>query len=211
MGDDLQNAAEGVEEDFGNMLEQLKTRKKKNKPEQSKEKIVEASQGLGVMTKDQYMKLLSRVYDQLRANNPDLVDPKKALIRPPIVNRVGTSRIIWKNFAEICRTMRRDQNHVMNFFLTELSTTGSMTSQQEFLMKGKFVPKYIESLLKKYINEYVTCHMCRGVDTKLSRDTNARMNIMTCEKCGATRAVAPIQKGFQATSREERRAARNAA
>jgi len=106
--------------------------------------------------------------------------------------------------------MRRDPQHVSTFFLTELGTTGSMTAGEQFLMKGKFKPKYIESLLKKYIQEYVTCGMCRGVDTKLSRDTGARMNILTCESCGATRAVATITKGFLVATRAERRAARNA-
>jgi translation initiation factor 2 subunit 2 len=205
-----------LDAEFDDLLQQLKVSKPKKKKGEGDKKSASASvgtesgPGLGVMDKSQYTKLLERVYVQLRANNPDLVDKKKALLRPPTVEQVGTSRILWKNFAEICKTMRRDPTHVSNFFLNELGTTGSMTSGQQFLIKGKFKPKYIESLLKKYISEYVTCNMCRGVDTKLSRDTTARMNIMTCESCGATRAVATITKGFLAATRAERRAARNA-
>jgi translation initiation factor 2 subunit 2 len=205
--------AESVDTDFVNMLESLKVSKPKKVKKVDGEKTkstTEPGATVQVMDKGQYVKLLERVYVQLRANNPDLVDKKKALLRPPTVEPVGSSRILWKNFAEICKTMRRDPQHVSNFFLTELGTTGSMTSSQQFLVKGKFKPKYIESLLKKYISEYVTCSMCRGVDTKLSRDTTARMNIMTCESCGATRAVATITKGFLAATRAERRAARNA-
>jgi translation initiation factor 2 subunit 2 len=205
--------AESVDKDFIDLIASLgkvPKPKKKSKVVDKEMKIAEPGNGLGVMDKTQYTKLLERVYVQLRANNPDLVDKKKALLRPPTVEPVGSSRILWKNFADICKTMRRDPQHVSNFFLTELGTTGSMTSGQQFLMRGKFKPKYIESLLKKYISEYVTCSMCRGVDTKLSRDTTARMNIMTCESCGATRAVATITKGFLAATRAERRAARNA-
>jgi len=206
---------ESVDADFEDMLKSLSSapkppRKNKIPGVEKGPKAAEPASGGQVMDKSQYTKLLERVYVQLRANNPDLVDKKKALLRPPTVEPVGSSRILWKNFAEICKTMRRDPQHVSNFFLTELGTTGSMTSTQQFLVKGKFKPKYIESLLKKYINEYVTCHMCKGVDTKLSRDTTARMNIMTCESCGATRAVATITKGFLAATRAERRAARNA-
>ena len=213
---DEMETTDNVDQEFNDMLNALKgTKPKKSKSKGVDKEIkaaagVEPGSGLAVMDKTQYTKLLERVYVQLRANNPDLVDKKKALLRPPTVEPVGSSRILWKNFAEICKTMRRDPQHVSNFFLTELGTTGSMTSGQQFLMKGKFKPKYIESLLKKYISEYVTCSMCRGVDTKLSRDTTARMNIMTCESCGATRAVATITKGFLAATRAERRAARNA-
>jgi len=207
-----QEGGDNVDKDFDELLNSLKVSKPKKSKQKEAEKEQKASalgNGLGVMDKSQYIKLLERVYEKLRANNPDLVDKKKALLRPPAVEQLGTNRIIWKNFSEICKTMRREPTHVSNFFLTELGTTGSMTSQQQFLLKGKFKPKYIESLLKKYITEYVTCNMCRGVDTNLSRDTGARMSIMTCESCGATRAVAAIQKGFLAATRAERRAARN--
>jgi translation initiation factor 2 subunit 2 len=107
--------------------------------------------------------------------------------------------------------MKRDPDHVFRFFLAELGTTGSIDGNQRFMIKGKYVPKYIESLLKKYIAEYVTCHMCRGVDTKLVRDNVSRMYFMQCSSCGASRAVATIQKGYHATGRGERRAARNTA
>jgi len=160
--------------------------------------------------KGTYNLLMLRVYDQLRANNPDLVNKRKAVMPPPQVMRVGTSRILWTNFADTCKRMKRDPDHVMRFFLTELGTTGSIDGSDRFLMKGKFVPKYIESLLKRYINEYVTCSMCRNVDTRLSRDALTRMYFMHCESCGASRAVQAIQKGYHATAKGERRAARNA-
>lgn len=156
-----------------------------------------------------YVALMTRVYDALRANNPDLVNKKKAIIRPPQVMRVGTARVLWVNFAEICKMMKRDPDHVFRYFLAELGTTGSIDGSDRFLMKGKFVPKYIESLLKKYINEYVTCQSCRGVDTRLSRDSLTRMHFMHCESCGASRAVQAIQKGYHATSKGERRTVRN--
>ena len=70
-------------------------------------------------------------------------------------------------------------------------------------------PKQIESLLKKYIVEYVTCHMCRSPGTVLSRDSVTRLYFVKCETCKSTRSVAPIKAGFHATSRADRRAARS--
>lgn len=167
------------------------------------------SEAAKVNQKAMYQQLLTRVYDELRSNNPDLVNKKKSVLRPPQVMRVGTSRILWVNFAEICKMMKRDPEHVFRFFLAELGTTGSIDGSQRFLLKGKFVPKYIESLLKKYISEYVTCNGCRGVDTRLARDPMNRMYVMHCETCGAGRAVTAIQKGYHATAKGERKALRN--
>ena len=58
------------------------------------------------------------------------------------------------------------------------------------------------------IAEYVTCHMCRGVQTKLVRDPVSRMYFMHCDSCGASRAVTAVRAGYHATGRGERRAAR---
>mmetsp|Transcript_15831 Transcript_15831/g.25851 ORF Transcript_15831/g.25851 Transcript_15831/m.25851 type:complete len:204 (-) Transcript_15831:77-688(-) len=171
----------------------------------TKRSITEAAEG-----EYSYQHMLDRIYTQLRANNPDLVNKKRAVLRPPEVMRVGTSKILWVNFPEIAKMMKRDPDHVFRFFLAELGTTGSIDGSGRFMIKGKFVPKYIESLLKKYIAEYVTCHMCRQVETKLVRDPVSRMYFMHCSSCGASRAVQAIQKGYHATGRGERRAARNA-
>lgn len=155
-----------------------------------------------------YNLLLDRMYEQLTQNNPDLINKKRAVLRPPEVMRVGTSKILWANFPEICSMMKRDTDHVFRFFLAELGTTGSIDANGRFTIKGKYVPKYIESLLKKYIAEYVTCSMCRGVQTKLVRDNVSRMYFMHCASCGATKTVTAIKAGYHATGRGERKAAR---
>ena len=40
----------------------------------------------------------------------------------------------------------------MAFFLAELGTTGSIDGSDRLLVRGKYLPKYIESLLRKYIS-----------------------------------------------------------
>lgn len=49
------------------------------------------------------------------------------------------------------------------------------------LSPGKYVPKYIESLLRKYIVEYVTCQMCRSPNTTLTRDPVSRLFFVHCQ------------------------------
>lgn len=223
MGDEPVIKEAEVDEELAAMMASLKTKKKSSKTK--KKKKVEKGDGddadMGQVVKSDlneapegqhsYKHMLDRIYMELRANNPDLVNQRRAVLRPPEVLRVGTSKILWANFPEICKMMKRDPDHVFRFFLAELGTTGSIDGSGRFMIKGKFVPKYVESLLKKYIRDYVTCMMCRQVDTSLVRDPISRMYFMHCGSCGASRAVQAIQKGYHATGRGERRAARNAA
>merc|ERR1711906_63503 len=106
--------------------------------------------------------------------------------------------------------MERSPEHVMAFFFAELGTDGNMDGNQRLIIRGKYVPKYIESLLRKYVVEYVTCEMCRSPDTELTRDPATRLNFCKCLDCGSSRSVAQISSGYHATSRADRRAPRNA-
>ena len=47
--------------------------------------------------------------------------------------------------------MRRQPDHVIQFLFAELGTSGSMDGSQRLVIKGRFQPKQIESVLKKYI------------------------------------------------------------
>lgn len=47
--------------------------------------------------------------------------------------------------------MSRPPEHLLQFVLAELGTTGSIDGNQRLLIRGKYVPKYVESLLRKYI------------------------------------------------------------
>eukprot|EP00581_Thalassiosira_minuscula_P014182 CAMPEP_0183722556 /NCGR_PEP_ID=MMETSP0737-20130205/14474_1 /TAXON_ID=385413 /ORGANISM="Thalassiosira miniscula, Strain CCMP1093" /LENGTH=238 /DNA_ID=CAMNT_0025952743 /DNA_START=108 /DNA_END=824 /DNA_ORIENTATION=+ len=158
-----------------------------------------------------YEDMLDRVMGILHAQNPDLIEKKRRTMKPPQLTRVGTKKTLWVNFQEICTMMQRSPQHVFQFFMAELGTEGSIDGNQRLVIRGKYVPKYIESLLRKYIVSYVTCEMCRSPNTELTRDPATRLNFCKCHDCGSSRSVAPISSGYHATSRADRRAARNAA
>ena len=155
-----------------------------------------------------YTDLLDRVVDILTSNNPE--EKKRRTMPPPKLQKLGTKKTLWVNFQEICTIMQRPPEHVFQFFMAELGTDGSVDGNQRLVIKGKYVPKYIESLLKKYIVEYVTCQMCRSPNTELTKDSSTRLQFCSCSDCGSSRSVAPIRSGYHATSRADRRAARNA-
>ncbi|KDO28794.1 hypothetical protein SPRG_20001 [Saprolegnia parasitica CBS 223.65] len=129
-------------------------------------------------------------------------------MKPPQLMRVGTKKTLWVNFQEICKMMHRNPEHVLQFTLSELGTEGSIDGSQRLVIRGRYVPKYIESLLRKYITEYVTCQMCRSPNTTLTRDNVSRLHFVHCQECGSSRSVAAIRSGFHAATRADRRAAR---
>jgi len=157
-----------------------------------------------------YGELLDLVVDLLHTNNPALVEKKKRNIKPPQMTMLTSKKTMWVNFQEICSMMERSPEHVMAFFFAELGTDGNMDGNQRLIIRGKYVPKYIESLLRKYVVEYVTCEMCRSPNTCLKKDSGSRLHFLECSDCGSNRSVAQIRSCYHATSRADRRAARNA-
>lgn len=156
-----------------------------------------------------YGQLLNRVVDFVHQNNPELTDKKRFTMKPPQLMRVGTKKTLWVNFQEICSMMRRNADHVFQFMMAELGTEGSIDGNKRLVIRGKFVPKYIESLLRKYIVEYVACQMCRSFNTSLTRDSVSRLFFVSCQDCGSSRSVAQIRAGYHATTKADRRAQRN--
>ena len=47
--------------------------------------------------------------------------------------------------------LHRQPDHVLQFVATELNTDAVLGAEQELILKGNFLPKYIETMLKKYI------------------------------------------------------------
>ena len=234
--EDETKTAEEEEADVAAMLDLTKKKKKKKKAgsKKAKEEAAESSgdadmseqqrmlqeedEKQDAMTDDvedrkadySYGELLERVVDLLQTNNPDLVEKKRTRIKPPQLQLLSSKKTLWVNFQGICTMMQRDPQHVFSFFMAELGTEGSMDGNQRLIIRGKFVAKYIESLLRKYVVEYVTCSMCRSPNTDLVKNQASRLYFCTCRDCGSSRSVAPIRSGYHATSRADRRAARNA-
>jgi len=118
-----------------------------------------------------YSYLLNRVFTLLSDNNPDLVKSKKkqVIIKPPEVLREGTKKTVWANYQEICDMMHRQSDHVLAYARAELGTTASIDGNQRLVIKGRFQPKQIESVVRHYVAEYVSCRTCKSPDTDLKK------------------------------------------
>ncbi|KAJ4396668.1 translation initiation factor eIF-2 beta subunit [Gnomoniopsis smithogilvyi] len=153
--------------------------------------------GTGIFAHDEttpikYDLLLSRFFNLLTEKNPEHATgaQKSYKIPPPQCMREGNKKTVFANIAEICKRMKRSEEHVTAFLFAELGTSGSVAGGRQLIIKGRFQAKQLENVLRKYIIEYVSCKTCRSPDTELSKGEN-RLYFVTCNSCGSRRSVAP--------------------
>lgn len=92
-----------------------------------------------------YPMLLTRFFAQLQRHNPDLASSgtKSYKIPPPQCLREGNKKTIFANIAEICKRMKRTDEHVTQFLFAELGTSGSVDGSRRLVIKGRFQQKQV--------------------------------------------------------------------
>ncbi|KAF6839605.1 eukaryotic translation initiation factor 2 subunit beta [Colletotrichum plurivorum] len=197
---------EAEEDDFAARVKALDLEGKEEGAEPTGEAADEGDMdaGTGIWQHDEtkalsYSLLLNRFFHQLSQKNPDhaLSGSKSYKIPPPQCMREGNKKTIFANIAEICKRMKRTEEHVTAYLFAELGTSGSVDGSRRLVIKGRFQQKQLENVLRKYIIEYVTCKTCKSADTELSKGEN-RLYFITCNSCGSRRSVTAIKTGFSA-------------
>ncbi|KAK4230204.1 domain found in IF2B/IF5-domain-containing protein [Podospora fimiseda] len=160
--------------------------------------------GTGIWQHDEtktinYDLLTERFFALLSQKNPDHASSgtRSYKIPPPQCLREGNKKTIFANLPEICKRMKRADEHVTAYLFAELGTNGSVDGSRRLVIKGRFQQKQIENVLRTYIIEYVTCKTCRSPNTELSKGEN-RLYFITCNSCGSRRSVQAIKTGFSA-------------
>lgn len=110
-----------------------------------------------------YPLLLSRFFTLLHNSHPDLMSggTKSYKIPPPQCLREGNKKTIFANIADICKRMKRTDEHVTQFLFAELGTSGSVDGSRRLVIKGRFQQKQIENVLRRYIGKYFAINPCR--------------------------------------------------
>jgi hypothetical protein len=83
---------------------------------------------------------------------PRVHTPSPGAARPQVA-REGTKKTVFTNFMELCKAMNRQLEHVQLFLLAELGTSGNLDGQSRLIVKGRFLPKAFEGVLRRYVNE----------------------------------------------------------
>jgi len=139
-----------------------------------------------------YVELLDRVYLQVYNAQHPVLKERRYRIPALHLKRSGIKKTAWTNFGLICQVFQRSTLHVNHFVCGELGTESSTDQKGSLVLKGRYSAKHIESVLKKYINNYVSCHVCQSPETTLSKDPRIRLQFLSCETCNARRSVEPI-------------------
>ena len=100
--------------------------------------------------------LLERLFRVMAERNPDHAQgsSKSYKIPPPQCLREGNKKTIFANIADICKRMKRTEEHVTMYLFAELGTSGSTDGSRRLVIKGRFQQKQIENVLRKYISPW---------------------------------------------------------
>ena len=142
-------------------------------------------------TENDYISLLEDAYSALLKIKPEKTEKK--IIPHPKIARQGKLGVCIINFQQICKEINRPLVHVYDYFLSELCSKGSIDSKNRFLIRGVFNQSKIESLTTKYIKEYVSCKICKSMNTNLKRDSTLRLDYVDCQDCMSENYVSSIK------------------
>ena len=130
----------------------------------------------------EYDALLDRARDRI----PKDISERNRWTMPPPEILVEGSQTILRNFAALVDSMDRDPNHVYQYLVNELGTSGTR-EQVRVMFKGRIPPKRIKEKLVGYVKTYILCEQCRAPDTRFIKEE--RTTLLKCQACGATRPV----------------------
>ena len=129
-----------------------------------------------------YNELLKRARSQI----PEVAVKKERLELPRLRMSVIGMRTIIYNFKEIADALNRDPQHIMKFLTGEMATAA--TSQEgRVIFQGKFNADTLNTLLQRYVENFIVCPVCKRPDTRLVREK--RLSFLVCEACGAKSSI----------------------
>ncbi len=132
-----------------------------------------------------YEELLRRARLQI----PEVASKRERLELPRIIHSVIGIRTTIHNFKEIAEALNRDPRHLLKFLTREMATAAAM-QESRVMFKGKFSRETFQRLLQRYMDQYVTCPVCKRPDTKIAREK--RLLFLVCEACGAKSSIRPL-------------------
>ena len=129
-----------------------------------------------------YEALLDRARDKI----PDNISSRSRWKLPEPQILIEGSNTIFRNFNEVVSMMDRDDNHVYQYILNDLGTSGSRDGPRA-RFNCRIPPKRIKKTIVNYVNSYIICSQCSSPDTNFVKEE--RTTLLKCQACGATRPV----------------------
>jgi len=135
-----------------------------------------------LMADFEYESLLDRARDKIPT---EISERARWTLPDPEILIEGNQTII-RNFSELISKMDRDPNHVYQYLLNELGTSGTREANR-VMFKGRIPPKRIRGRIVNYVKSFILCNQCNAPDTHFVKE--GRTTLMKCQACGATRPI----------------------
>jgi len=129
-------------------------------------------------------------YDELLrracSNIPEVSLKRERLELPRLYITTVGMRTIISNFKEVADVLNRDPQHILKFLTREMATAATF-HESRAVFQGKFKWDSFERLLKRYMESFVICPVCKRPDTKIMKEK--RLSFLVCNACGAKSSV----------------------
>ncbi|WUR03370.1 eukaryotic translation initiation factor 2 subunit beta [Vairimorpha necatrix] len=146
-------------------------------------------------TELQYYTLLKNAMSILKKDKEDRSSNKLRL--PLEVKREGIRTKV--NIVEIADILDREVFHITKFITSELMAEGSVKDDGYLWIKGNFLKAKIQEVLRKFIENFVVCKSCDGIeDTAIIKEQ--RLFYLQCNKCGGRHCVGNDIDGLSSKS-----------
>ncbi len=133
---------------------------------------------------------MSYSYDELlkraRAQIPEVTLKKERLELPKLMVTMVGMRTTIANFKEVADTLDRDPQHILKFLTREMATAATYHDGRA-IFQGKFPRDTFERLIQRYMENFVTCPVCKRPDTKILKER--RLSFIVCNACGAKSSI----------------------
>lgn len=129
-----------------------------------------------------YEQMLKKV----RSKIPRVASKRERLELPRIRHSVAGMRTIFHNFRDTADALNRNPHHLLKFLSREMATAATL-QELRAIFKGKFSRQTLERLLQRYMDQFVTCPICKLPDTKIVKER--RLTFLVCEACGAKSSI----------------------
>lgn len=109
---------------------------------------------------------------------------------PPIKINRKNRMSIFSNFGILVEKLNRDKNHISNYFKAETGLINTINQHNQLIIQGKFDELKCESIMKKYINEFVSCRQCKGLNTTMLKEHG--LTFLQCNQCSAKTSLGKL-------------------
>ena len=126
--------------------------------------------------------MLDDIYNQLGAISHDTI-----ILPNPIIKKDTTS-ITWMNIKDFLKLTNTDPYHFFDFIKININQPMNWKSASKsdgiIIHNKKITVININNIMKKYINEYIICDICKKSTTTMIKDSKIKKWKIKCE-CGS--------------------------